>query len=179
MADANPPVVQKQKKKEVQKRTLKSTPRKDGVPPLKKPKSKKKWFWGLGAAIVVFLAAAILTPKIGTVRYGICKTFVELHDPYPQSLEFVQSEEIGSVVILDYNRVDSFGQRSLNQIRCFFTDDPIPMLKKVNVNGKGVVVPQEDPEVVKEFNVGIPALMKDKPSLIMPKGLPDDIKNFR
>lgn len=168
-------------KSDSRKRELKSVKRKDGVPILKKPEKKsKKWWWIGGGLIVAFFAAVFLVPRIGTIKYGICKTFVELHDPYPDSLEYVQAFENDNVVTIDYNRTDSFGQRTLNQMRCVFKrEGNLTELSSVDLNGKNNSYPMEAPEEVKKFNRGIPALLQNKPSLVMPKGMAEDIKDYR
>ena len=166
-------------KTETSKRALKSAPRKGGVAPLKKQKRRKKWLMIGGSAVVLFFLAVFLTPPFGSIRYGICKTYVELNDPYPQSLQFVQAEEIGTAVILDYNRIDSFGQRTLNQIRCIFNEDPrIVLLTRIDVNGRNEKSPLESEDLIKKFNTGIPALIARNPSLVLPDGLPRNIKDY-
>lgn len=177
---ATAPDKKKPKKPEVRKRELKSAKRKEGVPVLKKKaKRSKKWWWIGGVFFAAFITAALLVPRMGTIRYGICKTYIELHDPYPESLEFMQASEEGNLVIIDYNRTDSFGQRTLNQLRCVF--DPAPnsvALMRVDWNGKAKS-PIEDPAEVKKFNKGIPALLQTKPDLTMPRGLEEDVKDYR
>ncbi len=177
---AEPDEKKKTKKPPPKKRELKSAPRKDGVQPLKKTKKSRKWIWISLSIVVVLILIGIFTPPYGTIRYGICREFVELHDPYPASIEFVQATEEDTLVTLDYNRIDTFGQRTLNQIKCYFGKDTntYPLIK-VDVNGKATKVPQEDPEVVKQFNQSIPAIISNPPSLVMPKGLSEDIKKYR
>lgn len=169
------------KKGELGKRELKSVKRKQGVPILKKKPKKTKIWWYAGAVVVVALILAVIfVPKIGTIRYGICKTYIEMHDPYPESLEYVQAYENGNLVSIDFNRIDSFGQRSLNQMRCVFKTDTNPNeIATVDLNGKSYVYPLEAQDEIDKFNTGVPALMQKKPSLVMPKGLPEDIKKYR
>ena len=165
---------------EPKKRALKTTRSKKGVTPLQRQKSRAKWFWAAGIAFIVFMLAVFLTPPYGTERFGICKTFVELSDPYPQFLEFVQAYEEDRMVVIDYNRIDSFGQRSLNQIRCFFKDAPNAYeLSRVDINGKARKYHQEDPAYVQKFNAGVPSLLVKTPSLVMPPGLSQDVKDYR
>ncbi len=166
----------------VQKRALKTEAVKNYnqnfVKPRKKP-IKRYIFSGIGIFFLL-LIGLMFVPPYGTIRYGLCKTFVELNDPYPQFLEWVTAQESGMAVIIDYNRTDAFGQRSLNQIRCFFKEDPKKglLLERVNINGDNQL-PQEAREYIDRFNIGIPALLKNKPSLIMPRGQTTDVRNFR
>ncbi len=147
---------------------------------VKKKKPFKRYVFGGIGILFAFIITLILMPPYGTIRFGLCKTFVELNDPYPQFLEWVTAQESGMAVIIDYNRTDAFGQRTLNQIRCFFKDDPKAglMLERININGDNEF-PQEAKPYIGRFNVGIPALIKTQPSLIMPRGQTTDVKNFR
>ncbi len=162
------------------KRELKSAKRKGGVPILEKKNKSKKWWWIGGGFVIAFFAAVFLTPRIGTIHYGICKTYLELHDPYPEFLEYVQGYDDGTLVVIDYNRTDGFGQRTLNQIRCVFkTEGNINEISRIDVNGKSNIYEMEDPKQVEKFNLGISAILKNKPSLMMPKGFPEDIKDYK
>jgi hypothetical protein len=166
----------------VAKRKLKSQETKNYNPnyivPKKKP-FKRYVFGGIGGLILLLIGLSFM-PPYGTIRFGLCKTFVELNDPYPQFLEWVTAQESGMAVIIDYNRTDAFGQRTLNQIRCFFKEDPKTglMLERININGDNEF-PQEAKEYIDRFNIGIPSLIKTQPSLIMPRGQTTDVKNFR
>lgn len=166
----------------VQKRALKSARVKNYDQNLVKPQKRrvKKWVWGGVGAAVIFLIMLAVMPPYGTIRFGLCKSFVELNDPYPAFLEWVTAQEAGMAVIIDYNRTDAFGQRTLNQIRCFFKEDPKRglMLDRVNINGDNEF-PQESKEYIDRFNVGIPSLLENQPSLIMPDGQVHDVHNFR
>lgn len=171
--------------KPVKKRALRTSARKDvkngkTPQPKKRVSRKKKIIFGV-VGVVIFLIILAGMPRTGTIRYGLCKTFIELNDPYPESLEFVQAVEDGNNVFVDYIKVDGFGQRTLNQTRCFFKDDPVTHFKldRVDVNGKNSKPAQEDPAVIAKFNAGILALIANKPDLTLPYGLPEDIEDFK
>ncbi len=163
------------------KRELKSAKRKGGVPILEKKKKKSRKWWWIGAGVIAaFFAAVFLTPRIGTIHYGICKTYLELHDPYPGFIEYMQGYDERNLVVIDYNRVDGFGQRTLNQLRCIFkTEGNTNEISRVDLNGKANVYEMEDPKKVEKFNLGISAILQNKPSLVMPKGFPEDIKDYK
>lgn len=162
------------------KRELKSAKRKDGVPAIQKAKKKRaKWPWIIVGIVVLFLALGFM-PRVGTIRYGICKAFIELNDPYPGFLEYVQAYENDNVVTIDYNRTDAFGQRTLNQMKCTFNLEENPNeIAKADLNGRANVYPLEDAANIAKFNLGVPALLQNKPKLTMPRGLPDDIKDYK
>lgn len=163
----------------VEKRKLKSTRRKGGVAPLQKGKSRAKWIWGSVIGLVILIVIVALTPPFGTARFGICKIFVEMSDPYPEFLEFVQAYEEDVMVVLDYNRTDSFGQRSLNQIRCIFKSDDPYLLSRVDINGRSRKYGVEEPAYIDKFNKGVPSILANSPSLKLPPGLAEEIKDYR
>ena len=166
-----------------QKRALKSDAKKNFNPNYVRPKkkSKKPYIFGSIAFLIVGLIILMMMPAKGSIRFGLCKTFLELNDPYPQFLEWVSLQESGLAVILDYNRTDAFGARTLNQIRCIFKNDEKTgalYLERVNVN-RDAISPLEDKIYIDRFNTGITAILKNPPDLTYPRGMPENIKNYR
>jgi hypothetical protein len=167
----------------IQKRNLKSSAAKhydQNYVPKKKKKPFKRYIIGFIAFIFIGFIYLLSIPAEGSIRYGLCKNFVELNDPFPQFLEWVMVKEAGLAVILDYNRTDAFGQRSLNQIRCFFKEDQTGnlLLERVTIN-RDKNHPKGVPENIDRFNKGISAILAHPPSLILPTGLPENVKDYR
>lgn len=152
------------------------------------PKKVKKFSWKKGVAIffgILILLFLILWyfPYYGTMKYGICRTYVELNEPYPQSIQFVDAVEdpYANSVTIAYKKVDPFGLEAMNDILCTFDtqEDGTLLLKKVDINGRKRLYPQEDPERIKKFNETLPAINAYPPSLIMPYITSTDIKDYR
>lgn len=153
------------------------------------PTKKKKFSWRKGAAIgggllVLVIVGMLFFPYYGTIRYGICRTYIELQEPYPQSIQYINAVEDAAYtnsVTISYKKIDPFGLEAMNDMQCFFENLPNGgvILKRVDINGKKRKYPQEDPELVKKFNDGIPAIYAYPPSLIMPYILSNDIKEYR
>ena len=152
------------------------------------PKKTKKFTWKKGVAIFVgvfFLLIVLLYffPYYGTMKYGICRTYVELNEPYPQSIQFVDAvdDQYYNSVTISYKKIDPFGLEALNEIVCLFDaqEDGTFRLKSVDINGRKRKYPQEDPEMIKKFNETIPAINAYPPSLIMPFITSTDIKDYR
>ncbi len=150
------------------------------------PKQSKLKKWGKIIGLVLVAAFLILYyfPYYGTIKYGICRTYIELQEPYPASIQYINAVEdltYTNTVTISYKKVDPFGLEALNEMQCFFQDTPegAIVLTKVDINGKKRSYPQEDPEIVKEFNKTIPAIQAYPPSLIMPYLLSNDIKEYR
>ncbi len=166
----------------VQKRNLKSSATKHYNQNYVRPKKKpiKRYIIGGCVTILIGFIYLLSIPAQGSIRYGLCKTFVEMNDPFPQFLEWVMVQEAGLAVILDYNRTDAFGQRSLNQIRCFFKEDELGniSLERISLN-RDKNHPQNAPENIARFNKGIAAILAYPPTLILPTGFPADVKDYR
>jgi hypothetical protein len=154
----------------------------------KTPKQAKKFTWKKGVGIffgLIFLIIAFMWffPYYGTIKYGICRTYIELNEPYPQSIQFVDAyeESYSNSVTISYKKIDSFGLEALNEMVCVFEmkEDGAILLKSVDINGKKRKYPQEDPELVRKFNNTIPAIRAYPPSLIMPYITSRDIKDYR
>ena len=152
------------------------------------PKKTKKFTWKKGLGIFVGLIVLIFAfmwffPYYGTIKYGICRTYIELNEPYPQSIQFVDAYEDAyyNQVTISYKKTDPFGLEALNEMVCLFDvkEDGSILLKSVDINGKKRKYPQEAPELIEKFNRTIPAIRAYPPNLIMPYLISTDIKDYR
>lgn len=151
-----------------------------------KQRMKRYALYGV-IGIVALITLMVFFPYYGTMNYGICRTFVELQEPYPPSIQFTHAvdDTASNLVTIYYKRVDPFGLESLNVIQCVFKTDENgyalspPQLSKIDINGKKREYPQEAKEIVENFNKGIPGIMDNPPDLIMPYTFMDDIKSYR
>lgn len=156
-----------------------------GKPKKAKPRMNKFLKWGIiGVSTVVLLIVGMFFfPRFGTVNYGICRTFIEMQEPYPQSIQWVHGQEdtYSNSVKIFYKKVDPFGLEAMNEMVCTFEKDQEGnlLLKKVDLNGKKRIYPMESEENVKNFNTGIQGVIANPPSLIMPYKSDADIKTYR
>ncbi len=142
---------------------------------------KKLGFGGV-ALFGILIAIMFMFPRYGTINFGICKTFVELQEPYPSSITWLWAwDDSAGNVGIGYKRVDPFGLQSSNEITCTIHVDEKQniTLESVDINGKKRKYPQEDPDVIKRFNEGLIGLFAYPPSLVLPSEWPADIKDFR
>lgn len=164
----------------------KSPPPGDEKPPSKKKMSKKKKILlGVGGFIVLLVLIG-LVPYMGTINYGICKVFVERMQPYPQSVSYTKveeqgTEETGFFVTMYYKRTDAFGDESMNSIVCKIkkSEEGKLYLDAVDMNGKNRKYPQESPDYIKRFNVGIDAIIQNPPDLVLPYVPSEEIKDYK
>jgi hypothetical protein len=119
-----------------------------------------------------------LRPFQGTLPYGICKTFLELNVPYPETLHVSEAYALrdGSIKIW-YAHTDAFGEYRMEFFKCLFLPDPktgAMSIEKIEHNRI-----EMDPEKVFLYNHAIPYLTTNPPDLSMPKKLPDSLKDLQ
>ena len=132
---------------------------------------------------IVFLLAFswliyfLFKPFMGTVPYGICKTFIELNVPYPETilLSEVSTTRKGGVRIW-FTYIDSFGSYRLEPFVCTFrTDDKgVTFLAEVKLGKLDI-----DPVKVEQFNTAIPYLVTNPPDLTLPVPIPDSLNQIQ
>lgn len=150
----------------------------------RKKKKNTKLFIALGvvAAIGLFIAWGF-APRYGGVDYGICKAYIELHEPYPDTVQFQNVEEYGGgYVSLSYYRVDPLGNPSFNNVDCIVQTAPngAKRISKIDYNKKRPY-PQEAQEKVDQFNRTIFAILayKEKMDLKLPPPTPESIAEYK
>lgn len=143
-------------------------------------KGRKKWWWAGGLSIVAYILWWGFSPIEGTILYGVCKTYVERHELYPQNLMFMGAEELGDIVRINYRSTNSFGMESFNYIECKFRkDEKLGLaLDSVDIN-REKKYPRESKEAVEKFNIGIPAILKNPPNLAYPPRIPASIREYK
>lgn len=153
--------------------------------PPKEPMSastKKKLYWGGGVSFFVLLIMMAMAPQQGSMRYGICRVYIELSDLYPKEITYLSVED-GDPVKIFYKKIDPFGVSSVNSAECYFKRDRsgafLNELSKVDINGKFRLYEAEKPENIKRFNVGVPAILENPPDLDLPSFSQDNIAQYK
>lgn len=119
----------------------------------------------------------LFAPFTGGIGYGICKTYLELNVPYPQTLllsEVVVTRN-GSVRIW-YTHIDAFGSYRLDSFQCTFAVDEqtkASYIAEVKIGKMNI-----DPIEVERFNVSIPYLVANPPDLTLPVPIPDSLESI-
>lgn len=156
----------------------------------KKKSFEKKLMKGAGIGfglMLIFVIWAAFQPRQGSLQFGICRTFVELIEPYPQELKVLGAEDYvndygENRVIMFYRSTDTFGEKKSNTISCIFDTDEqgniLPTIKSVDINRKRTYE-AESPEHIKRFNKGIPALLENSLNVEIPYFDLDDITTYR
>lgn len=141
----------------------------DEIDPLTPDDIKKLKQIGFGTlgiiVLIIMLCIYGCQPKEGPQAYGLCSTFLELHTPYPHTLTYVDLEGSKTAIRIYYTSIDPFGQFRQETIECKFGADEKMGMKITEIlrNRRPV-----DAELVKEFNMTLPAVMTGEPYLVVP-----------
>ena len=80
--------------------------------------------YGMGGIFALFILAWMFTgPSSGSMRYGICKIFLEQSIPFPKTLNISAVWESRALARIQYSHIDAFGQYRLSKIQCNFGED--------------------------------------------------------
>lgn len=149
--------------------------RKESPLALKKKAKRKKNF---KRAILLLIAGFfgyvgwwLFKPYQESMEYGICKVFVELTVPYPETVYYSEVVRFQDSIRVWYSYSDSFGEFRLEPIQCYFgAHEKFGMgLTRITMGRREV-----DPSVVERFNNALPAIFAYPPTLIYPTPLPND-----
>ncbi len=142
----------------------------------KRKKQIKQLGIGGGVLFFIYLIYLLFVPFKGTMDYGACKVFLELHVQYPQHLKLSGAEEWDGRVRIWYRTVDGFGEYRLERIECNFIYDEMRgrIAESIYIDRL-----QLDPEVVESFNISLPVIYAHPPDLSYPMGLPDALENLK
>jgi hypothetical protein len=136
----------------------------------KKPFSLVRFFTILLALVVLLITGWLLYyaygPRWGSIHYGICKVFAERYIEFPHTMRVRDAEYFQYTVRVYVTHIDASGQYRYDQFICAF--DPSGTLELVNVrlNRKEV-----EEQFVKDFNLGINAIILNPPDLKIPRKL--------
>lgn len=131
---------------------------------------------GIGGILVISVVVYMATrPPVGSLRYGICKTFLELYESYPEYLNFTAVYEESFGAMIDYTTVTETGDLKLSTAECTYQfNDSGARLVKVTIDGKPL-----DPKYAREFNDILPVLYTYAPDTILPEPLPYNLVDLK
>jgi hypothetical protein len=142
----------------------------------KKSRSKKtkiRLYAGLGVVAVLGLLIFVgLQPLTGTIKYGICRVFVEQRLTYPTEMKVVSVEERPQDVRMQYAIINEYGEYIVETVTCAFRPDPQNTwaLTEVTLNRQKISGADLIP-----FNATIPFILANPPSLVLPPPMPVDL----
>tara|TARA_A200000113_G_scaffold66097_1_gene57356 strand:- start:658 stop:1491 length:834 start_codon:yes stop_codon:yes gene_type:complete len=177
-------VEEKPKKEKKQKKPidpLEAALKKGRMGILKKNLIKKRAMIGGLIAFIAFIfyAYSEMTriPTVGRA-YGACRTYLELKVRYPENLEYISLRRRGMTQRLWYIRIDPFGARRLEEIRCIFKRDENSgrfLLSTVAIERR-----EEPSNKIDDFNRVLPAIWSQIPRYEIPRMTSDkDLSNIK
>jgi hypothetical protein len=141
----------------------------------KEKKSRLRYYIGIPLGLLVMLYIYGNMPIKGTIKYGICKVFIEQRTLYPEELRFLSLLERPNDVRVEYTFVNEFGETQLNTVTCVYRADPNTTLalSDVIINRRKV-----DAEELDKFNQTIPAILAYPPNTNIPGFSSDDLMDL-
>lgn len=139
----------------------------------RQPKGLYVLFGGLVLAYMLYLG---FKPFEGTIKFGICKIFIEQSVFYPDEIHYMSVEEGATTARIEYTMMNPFGETTYNVIQCSFRTDPVTQYALTEVTMNRDVV---EPEKLDAFNIGIPAIIAHPPSLVLPPAMSKELIDLR
>lgn len=143
---------------------------------------KKKRFRTISITLFVLLLSYavywLFKPFQGTLAFGICKTFLELNVPYPETLHLSEALTLrdGSIKLW-YTHIDAFGEYRMEYFQCAYkADETTGATVLAQVKHNRLEMAQEKIDL---FNLVIPYLVSNPPDLTMPTPLPDSLRDLQ
>jgi len=122
-------------------------------------------FLGFVFLVSLFTWWGIQKPQ-GTIHVGICRSFVELHLRYPETLKITAVENINNAIRLYYTATGPFGEFKSDMMECGFAQNNQTgaiVLDSATLNRNPL--PKDD---VDRFSRTIPIVVLFKPDLTLP-----------
>lgn len=136
-------------------------------------KTKKRRFrrnmilGSVGFIVFISMAIYFLSPASkAPFQFGVCKVFLEMKVPYPDTLRFHMYYYSGNIVKTGYTYRDNFGHIRYKNAECMFEFEPVFKLTKVNIDYDQIVY---EPEDLESFNASIPAFRNFEMDLTPPR----------
>lgn len=141
----------------------------------KAKKSYRKFYIGGGILLVIGLIYVGMMPITGTIKFGICRVFIEQRAVYPLYIDISSVLEREWDVRIEYTVINEFGRTMFNTVTCFFRPDPqnTYALNDVVLNRRKI-----DPAILERFNPTIPAIIANPPDLTVPFAPKDDLRTL-
>ena len=133
--------------------------------------------------LVIFAVVQSWGPRQGTILFGMCRAFIEINVPFPQTIRHRYVEQYRKGVRIYYTHTDAFGQKIQENIECAFYQDPThgvqlelvyfsnikPITVKTPALGKGKLY-QVKQEYIDLFNASKSpaAILHNDPDLSLP-----------
>lgn len=146
----------------------------------RKRKQRMTLFKKLGVVVAALILSygiyLLFKPFQGTMKFGICKVFLEQQVQFPQTLRLSVVREFAQSARIWYSHVDAFGAYRLEPMECFYKADERygAVIDYVTIGRR-----QLDPDIIERFNASIPVIVQNPPDLTLPTGFPDTLTDLK
>lgn len=138
-------------------------------------KSNLRYYIGIPAVLIAGVIAFGLMPLTGTMKYGICRTFIEKRYTYPIYMDIISVLEREADVRIEYTVVNEFGDTMFHTITCTYRPDPASTMALASVILDRQKIAQTELDA---FNRTIPAVLAYPPDLRVPMPMTEDLMNL-
>lgn len=136
--------------------------------------------WTGGGTVLVLLMLALISPspQEGTMRYGLCKVFLELQLYHPETLNIASVSESPKGARIRYSHVTAGGDLKLGMIDCTYEMDSVRGIRLTQASIDRQPLPKE---TVNKFNTGISSIMaeENRPDLTYPPPLTGELTKLK
>jgi len=79
---------------------------------------------GVVVILIILMIFQSCAPRKANILYGMCRSFLELQVPFPETIEQKEIELYRTAVRMNYTHLDGFGEYRLEMIECSFEQHP-------------------------------------------------------
>lgn len=141
----------------------------------KQKKSNLRYYIGIPVVLVAGVVALAFMPLSGTMKFGLCKVFVEKRYTYPIYLDIVSVLEREADVRVEYTVMNEFGDTMFHTITCVFRPDPVSTMALTSVVLDRQRIDQAELDA---FNRTIPSILAYPPDLRVPMPVTEDLMSL-
>lgn len=141
----------------------------------KQKKSNLRYYIGIPVVLIAGVVAFGLMPLTGTMKFGLCKTFVEKRYTYPLYLDIISVLEREADVKIEYTVMNEFGDTMFHTITCVFRPDPVSTMALTSIVLDRQRIDQAELDT---FNRTIPSILAYPPDLQVPMPVTEDLRNL-
>lgn len=149
---------------------------------LQRKKTTKRIFQVIGALFFAYVLWFLFKPFKASAEYGICRTMLEMHVPYPHTL-YVSEMRIkrDGALELWYTHTDAFGEYRMEPLLCRIeyypnpeTNVPMPQVTELKFNKVSMA-----PEYLAFLNNAMPYFVEFPLIETYPALLPDSLSDLQ
>jgi len=143
---------------------------------IKKRKNRRNMILG-GICFFILIVWWGLQPQRGGMEFGICRTFAELQEAYPTTMQMKSVENFDQALRLYYTVIDPFGNQQSKMVECVLVPDAQLgyYMESASFNRK----PFEDQAYLDRFSLSIPSIIAAEPDLVIPPRYGDNLMDLK